>query len=218
MTVADLLGHPFGVPEPRAASLAAELERSKELGFLGPGPVVDHVRHAVPLAELLPRCALVVDLGAGGGVPGLVLLVARPDLRLVLLDSMARRCSFLRGAVANLGADERVEVAEGRAEALAREPVRRHRADVVVARSFGSPPVTAECAAGFVRVGGRIWVSEPPDDREERWPVGPLADLGLSVVGRHHGLGTTLVEISVDRECDDDVPRRDGVPAKRPRW
>src|SRR5690606_17211507 len=124
----------------------------------------------------------VLDLGSGGGVPGLVLAVRRPDLDVVLLDAMSRRCTFLEAAAAELGLAGRVRVVCERAEVAARDPELRGTFDVVVARSFAAPPVTAECAAGFLRVGGRLLVSEPPDHTgEERWPAAPLDELGLTV-------------------------------------
>jgi 16S rRNA (guanine527-N7)-methyltransferase len=101
--------------------------------------------------------------------------------------------------------------------------------DVVVARSFGPPPVVAECAAPFLRTGGVLVVSEPPvgsgrgsaiDHAElpvpnPRWPAGPLAALGLHPTGlvRNRFGYQVLHQVSV---CPERFPRRVGVPAKRP--
>src|SRR3546814_9312392 len=81
---------------------------------------------------------------------------------------MAKRCAFLREAVEALGADERVEVVEGRAEEIGRGEMRRV-VDAVIARSFGPPAATAECAAPLLRAGGLLVVSEPPEALD-RWP------------------------------------------------
>jgi 16S rRNA (guanine527-N7)-methyltransferase len=119
----------------------AVLERARDLGFLGPGPVAFHVEHA--RAYLPPLAGVVgaaLDLGAGGGVPGLVLALERPDLRWTLLDAMTRRTAFLQEAVAELGLAN-VEVRTGRAEEV---PDLRERFKAVVARGFGPPAVTAE--------------------------------------------------------------------------
>ena len=72
------------------ADLSAVLERSRELGFLGPGDVAAHVEHAAGFVEVLESVATgakVLDLGSGGGLPGLVVAVHRPDLSLTLLDA-----------------------------------------------------------------------------------------------------------------------------------
>lgn len=145
--------------------LIEELERSQRLGFLGPAPVDAHLAHARGFAvavEAPPTRFL--DLGSGGGVPGLVLAELWPGAQAVLLEAGERRCGFLREAVGRLGLDGRVAVVRQRAEEAGRSPTWRGGFDLVVARSFGPPAVTAECAAPFLRVGGRLVVSEPPAD------------------------------------------------------
>ncbi len=77
--------------------LLAVLERARRLGVLGPGPVLDHVVHAQGFIDVLadlPEGSVVVDLGSGGGIPGLVIAEARPDLRVLLLDSLERRIAL----------------------------------------------------------------------------------------------------------------------------
>lgn len=192
--------------------LITQLERSRSLGFLGPGPVEEHVRHAGGFVDALASAeGRVIDLGAGGGVPGLVVAMRRPDLELILLDAMAKRCRFLEEA---LGALElRATVVEGRAEELGRGPL-RGSAVAVVARSFGAPATTAECAAPLLTVGGRCIVSEPPE-AHDRWDAAGLATLGMRVGPRHRG-GTALQELQQVEPCPERYPRRNGVPAKRP--
>ncbi|MFM7062718.1 MAG: 16S rRNA (guanine(527)-N(7))-methyltransferase RsmG [Actinomycetes bacterium] len=217
-TVELLLGHPFGVPEPRAAALQEVLEASRELGFLGPGPAVFHVEHARLLLSLTPTVGRALDLGSGGGVPGLIVAVARPHLEVVLLDAMAKRCDFLTSSVHQLGLDGAVRVAHGRAEDLARREDLRGTCDLVTARSFGPPAATAECAAAFLRVGGRLLVSEPPEQDADRWPAGPLSELGLELSGRHADGRSTVAELCQTELAGPQIPRRDGVPARKPRW
>lgn len=195
------------------AALIAQLDRARRLGFLGPGPVEAHVRHSRAfLGALAGTTGTVIDLGSGGGVPGLVVALARPDLRLVLVDAMAKRCRFLEEAAAALAVE--VEVVEGRAEELGRSE-RRGQADAVISRSFGAPATTAECAAPLLRLGGRLIVSEPPDT-PPRWPEAGLAQLGLRAEGRRHGDGATLRVLEQVATCPERFPRRTGVPGKRP--
>lgn len=188
------------------------LERARTLGFLGPGAVEDHVDHAAAfLAALGDVNGLVVDLGSGGGVPGLVVGVDRPDLELVLVDAMAKRCRFLEWAVETLGLEARVM--EGRAETLGRGSL-RGTASAVMARSFGPPATTAECSSPLLRPGGLLLVSEPPE-AQDRWPAAGLAELGL-VAGQRVVASSTVQVLVQDGSCPDRFPRRDGVPAKRP--
>ncbi len=193
-------------------TLLAQLERSKALGFLGPGPVEDHVAHASGFLEALVGLrGRVVDLGSGGGVPGLVVAQQRPDLELILVDAMGKRCRFLEEAAHAMGGG--ITVVEGRAEVLGRGAL-RGTADVVLARSFGPPAVTAECAAPLLRVGGILLVSEPPGDTG-RWPEGGLAQLGL-VPDRRVDSTPAIQILRQVTACDERFPRRDGMPAKRP--
>lgn len=156
------------------------------------------------------------DLGSGGGLPGLPLVLHFPAVRWVLVEAGARRAAFLRRAVAALAVEDRVEVREERAEVSGRVEALRAGVDLVVTRSFGRPAVVAECAAPLLRRGGRLVVSEPPGGQDERWPPDGLAVLGLrsgpTVVS---GAGTFQVVEQVD-VCPDRFPRRVGVPAKRP--
>jgi 16S rRNA (guanine527-N7)-methyltransferase len=199
------------------AALLAVLAESQQLGFLGPGPVAAHVTHASGFVSVVRTADEVLDLGSGGGLPGLVLARAFPDTRWVLLDAMERRCRFLERAVQQLGLDGRVEVECGRAEVLARREDLRGRFPLVVTRSFGAPAVTAECAAGFLRPsGGRLVVSEPPDSAADRWPAEGLARLSLRAVERVAGPGWTVQVLELHGELEERYPRRTGVPAKRP--
>ncbi len=131
-------------------ALQRQLERSRRLGFLGPGAVEDHLEQSLVLAEVLREILsdgavdspTMLDLGSGGGVPGLVLMGLLPWSRVVLLDRSERRCEFLRSAVAALirdpgddvspdgGPSDPIEVGGGREKGPA-APYRAPSTDVV---------------------------------------------------------------------------------------
>lgn len=202
-----------------ADPLDAVLARSRELGFLGPGPVAEQRAHAEAFVGAIApiEAGLAIDLGSGGGIPGLVLALALPHLRWVLLDGMVRRTTFLEEAVQELGLTERVTVRTVRAEDAGRDPDYRSQADLVVARSFAAPAVTAECAGGLLRAGGQLVVSEPPGSSGERWPGDGLDELGQALEAVLPGPPTfaRLRQVTV---VPERYPRRVGIPAKRPRW
>lgn len=204
-----------------SSALAAVLAASRQEGFLGPGPIGDHIAHALGMARAVtapPR--RVVDLGSGGGVPGLILATSVwPDATWLLADASHRRTAFLTTAIERLHIDDRVAAWTGRAEELGRDPLHRGRHDLVMARSFGPPPVTAECAAPLLIVGGHLVVSEPPDPSVEvRWPAAGLSDLGLEAEDPPHSPGPAVTSLQQVQLCGDRYPRRTGVPAKRPLW
>jgi 16S rRNA (guanine527-N7)-methyltransferase len=201
------------------------LERSRSLGFLGPGSVRVHVDHADGFAAGLEQPpARFLDLGSGGGVPGLVLSLRWMDSEAVLLDGRERRCAFLEEAVQSLGLAERVTVVCARAEDAGRRADLRARFDLVVARGFGRPATTAECAAPFLRVGGTLAVSEPPLDDDvmvagggpsARWEPAGLARVGLAL-GRSWAQEYRYQALQQVEPCPPQYPRRTGIPAKRP--
>ncbi len=193
------------------------LERARTLGFLGPGPVEGHLEHARGFIQAVghERPRRVVDLGTGAGVPGLVLAAAWPDVRFLLVDSNERRTAFLDRALGALGWSH-VAVARARAEDVGRDPTVRGRADLVVARGFGPPAVTAECAAPLLGVAGRLVVSEPPDSDGSRWPPERLAQLGLRPSGRLEQAFSRFQVLRQEKPCPETFPRRSGTPGKRP--
>ena len=207
---------------PPDATLVEVLADAQRLGFLGPGPVADQLALAAGLGMAFESVAgvppaLALDLGSGGGVPGLVLAERWPATRWVLLDSQERRTAFLAAAVRRLGLESRIVVVRERAEVAGHDPTWRGQFDLVVARSFGPPPVTAECGAPFLRLGGWLLVADPPDraGAEARWP----AD-GIGLVGLVHGRGGSgppaWTALRQTEPCPAPYPRRTGLPAKRP--
>ena len=183
-------------------ALAEVLERSRAVGFLGPGPIDTHIEHASLFGRAVgPAECRFVDIGAGGGVPGLPMLVANPAWSAVLLDASQKRCSFLVWALGELGLTDRAEVWCGRAEVIGREARAREQFDAVVARGFGPPAITLECATPLLRPGGRIVVSEPPVKRN--WPAEGLLSLGLEQ--RQSGPGVAVFERT--GALDERVPR-----------
>jgi 16S rRNA (guanine527-N7)-methyltransferase len=242
-----------GDADSQAAGLVGVLARSRELGFLGPGPLDEQIAHSRAFGELVGEFVMrgpsvsapllhqagtpgrsgdgfpgrFLDLGAGGGLPGLVLLEAWPEATALLVDAQEKRCRFLAEALAELGWEHRAEVRCGRAEALARNADLRGSFSLVVARGFGPPPVTAECAVGFLSSPGTLAVTEPPEPLEppvppgvprERWPADGLAQLGFApaVLLRSGQAGAACLEIA--QIPAERWPRRDGVPGKRPLW
>ena len=155
------------------------LSEAQRRGFVGPGPLEPHIAQAQAFAAAVGTAPLrALDLGSGGGLPGLVLAELWPASRWTLLESQHRRGDHLRWAVNELGLGDRVVVDQRRAEDAGRDPALRATVDLVVSRSFGPPAVVAECASPFLVAGGLLVVSEPPDD-PDRWPADGLEPLGL---------------------------------------
>ena len=104
-----------------------------------------HVADALHLLPLLPQEQgyQLADVGSGAGLPGLVLAIARPDVEVVLIDALAKRCRFLSETAAALGLNN-VTVRHLRAEAAGRDKLLRAKCQVVTARAVAALPVLLE--------------------------------------------------------------------------
>ncbi len=172
-------------------ALVAALEAIQSRGAIGESSIARAIEHAEQYVRKVPATAgTLVDLGSGGGLPGLVIAARCPWLRITLVERRATRADLLRRAVHALDVTDRVTVVADDVKALAdRSPA---SFDVVTARSFAAPPITAKWASALLRSGGVLVVSEPPADDPDRWPAPMLASAGLTDLGRDEGVRTFL--------------------------
>jgi 16S rRNA (guanine527-N7)-methyltransferase len=186
---------------------------------LASGPAGDLVEDSLVLLEHLGDARRLVDVGSGGGLPGLPLQIARPDLEVTLIEADEAKAAFLVRACAELGLSG-VDVVARRAEAVGRDAGYRERFDVAVARAVAPMPVLAELCLPLVRVGG--WLLAQKTEREEvASSLRAIELLGGSLVAvlpapskaRRSG---TVVAISKVRPTPSEYPRRPGIPARKP--
>jgi len=142
--------------------------------------VLAHVADSLVALELsdVRSARTIADLGAGAGFPGLALAVALPAAQVALVESVARKCDFIRAAAAAAGLTN-VEVVAERAEAWSAGLGTR---DLVTARALAPLAVLAEYAAPLLREGGVLvaWKGRR-DAEEERDGAAAAAELGLAV-------------------------------------
>lgn len=178
-----------------------------------------HLLNCAVIGGLIPSGASVTDVGSGAGLPGIVLAVARPDLTVVLVESLARRTDFLTEVVADLGLDN-VSVVRIRAEDAV-DTVRP--ADVVTARAVAPLDRLAAWCLPLTRVGGRLLAlkgaSAGDEVVEHRAAVARLG--GAEPVVRTCGMGlldapTTVIEVVRERNVTP-APRqaRSGGSARK---
>jgi 16S rRNA (guanine527-N7)-methyltransferase len=186
-------------------------------GLIGPREVPRlwdrHLLNCALVGPLVPEGASVADLGSGAGLPGLVLAIARPDLRVSLIEPMARRVAFLYEACADLGLGS-VEVVRGRAEECP------SRFDVVTARALAALPKLLGWGMPLVAEGGQLLAMkgssaavEMADSAAEldRW--GARAEVVTSSVP---GSSVTTV-VRVVREVDSGIGWRSANARRRGR-
>lgn len=168
-------------------ALLAALTAIAERGAIGERSLPVAIAHAEQFVAAIPADARrVVDLGSGGGLPGLVVAVRRPTLHVTLVERRARRADLLRRAVRSLELGTRVTVVDTDVAAVAHQHPRAF--DAVTARSFAAPAITARWASALLRTGGLLVVSEPPEDDPERWPASLMEQCKLVDLGRDQGI------------------------------
>jgi 16S rRNA (guanine527-N7)-methyltransferase len=189
-----------------------------EWGLLGPREIDRlwdrHLLNCGVVAELMEPGERVADIGSGAGLPGLALAIAKPDLDIVLIESMLRRTEFLRMAVTELGLD--VGVVRGRAEdAGARQSI--GECDAVVSRAVAPLDKLTRWSMALLRPGGRMLAikgERAPDElREYRRVMTSLgaADVRVVECGVKHLSPPTTVVVA---RRDKPVPVR-GVRRRR---
>jgi len=164
------------------------------------------------------------DLGSGGGLPGIPLALALPDVRLTLIEAVGKKCAFLQDVVAELGLTERVEVACARSEELAAtDRPGRESYVVVLAKAVGPLAVVVELAAPLLRGGGLLVVSKTAAAAEREAAAGEAAGSACGLARRRlvaltssplpGSVGVVFEKVAATPER---FPRRPGMAAKRP--
>jgi 16S rRNA G527 N7-methylase RsmG len=162
--------------------LVEALADQQRLGVLGTSPA-EAIAHSDRFVAALADAGRVLDLGSGAGVPGLVIAVRRPSLRVTLLDARERRTDRLARIVHRLGLTDRVEVVCARADAAARQADLAGSFEAVTARSFGGPVAVLTASRPFLAVGGRLVVSDPPA-AGARWSIDEVVRAGFRPLAR----------------------------------
>jgi 16S rRNA (guanine527-N7)-methyltransferase len=162
-----------------------------------------------------------VDVGSGGGLPALVLAIALPETLVVALESVNKKCDFIRRAAATLGL-ENAEVECARAEDYGRGRG-RERFDVAVARAVAGLPVLAELCLPLVRVGGTLVAMKGAISNQEcmegEKAIAILGGEEASVVPVEPFSGAEnrcLVVARKRTRTPGSFPRRAGVPERKP--
>ncbi|KXZ55567.1 hypothetical protein GPECTOR_2g1116 [Gonium pectorale] len=163
-----------------------------------------------------------VDVGTGAGLPGMVLAAARPQWKVTLLDSLRKRCDFLREAAARAGLSN-VDVVWCRAEEGGHRPELRQAYDVAVARAVAEARVLAELCLPFVRVGG-LWLAAKGPDPEAEVTAAASAirqlggrQLALERVESYSSEGQrTALLVAKSGPTPQRFPRAPGTPGKKP--
>ena len=179
-------------------------------------------RHVLDSLTLVPvissvKADTIIDVGSGGGLPGIPLAIATPDSRFVLLEATGKKAAFLQEAVTRLEL-KNVRVVSERAETAATHGS-AHRAafDVVIARAVGPLPVLLELTIPFARVDGMVAaIKGGRASIEVEDSADALVTLRLEVLEQHRTETGTIVLVRKNKATPREYPRRPGEPKRRP--
>lgn len=211
----------------RYAELLSGYREANVIGTRDFGSIVlDHVLDSLScfLCGPLNEANTLVDVGSGGGLPGLPIAIVRPDLNVTLVEATGKKARFLSRAVDELGLTN-VLISNARVEDVSRQEGHRGGYDVATARALARLSVLAEYCMPLLRVNGRVISMKGRLDDEELAEVGrALKELGgevenvtrvplLPEVGEKE---RRLVVLRKTRGTPAKYPRSVGVPAKKP--
>ncbi len=209
------------VDESTRARLVAyldELERwNQRINLTAVPPERSWDKHVGEVLTLLDACnpqpgARVVDVGAGGGVPGIPMALLRPDLRVTLIESDTRKGGFLTH-VAGMLSLAQVDVIAERAEDVARRDGVRESFDLAASRAVAPPAVMCELSLPLLRVGGQVAALVGDAERAAQASA-RAAELCGGGEPRAAPGGVLLIDKT--RPTPDEYPRRAGAPSRRP--
>jgi 16S rRNA (guanine527-N7)-methyltransferase len=199
-----------------AAYGAMLLEANRKVnltGAKGADALVPHVLDALTLADDVRES--LVDVGSGGGLPGIPLGLAT-GARVLLVEPTAKKAAFLERALRECGLAG--EVIAERAEVVARETRFREQFAFATARAVSRASTVAELTVPFLRIGGRALLQrgdEEPMERQALEDAAPMLGAALVDVRQLDGNRRVLVLEKI-RPTEQRFPRRNGVPEKRP--
>ena len=183
------------------------------------GSAAPLVEDALVLLDFLGDAKRIVDVGSGGGLPGLALKLVRSELEMTLIDSDQDKAAFLVQAAARFQLRD-VEVVGRPAEDVGRDPRYREAFDCAVARALAPMAVLVELCLPLVRVGGRLLAQKTQREdvagatRAIEMLGGQLDEVAPARSGARSA-GTVVVVRKVTA-TPDAYPRRPGIPRRKP--
>jgi len=170
---ASEIGAPLSEPQVRDFEVyLAELKKwNKKINLTSLREDLDIIiKHFIDSLTPLPLLCLgsfVLDLGSGGGLPGIPMKIARPDIRLLLLDATGKKVSFLNHMI-RLLKFKNTRALQQRAESQMFQDVMAGHLDAVVARAFGATDKTLEAGRPYLKTGGKLILMKGPRWEEEK--------------------------------------------------
>ncbi len=185
--------------------------------------VIKHFLDSLSAVRSIPPDLIkLIDVGAGAGLPGLPIKLARPEISLTLLEATRKKCDFLKAVIDDLGLSN-VQVINARAEEAGQREEHREQYDIAIARALAEMPTLIEYLLPLVQVGGLALAQKSKEaEKETQRATAAIATLGgrlrevLPVVVPELNESRYLVIVEKIAGTPEKYPRRTGVPSKKP--
>ncbi len=179
-----------------------------------------HIKDSLESLKFLPEKIInIIDVGSGGGLPGIVWAVCRPDLKITLIDSVGKKCRASQNIIDELNLAN-IKVICSRSEDFARD--NREKFDLACARAVADAGVTAELLSPLVKIGGKLLtfkgakLSEELEKIHGRWEFLGLSEPVINHYGGEDSAKSILIWDKISK-CPKIFPRKSG-DAKNNFW
>ena len=177
-----------------------------------------HFADSILPEKLIKNNASVIDVGTGAGFPGIPLIIARPDIKLTLMDALQKRITFLETVCKELGLT--VPCVHARAEEAGKHPVFRAQFDVALSRAVASASQLTELTVPFLKQNGVSLMYKGPQAKEELKAAGnalhKLMSRGKIVNFDAEWGKRRVIMVEKNAPTPDMYPRASGIMKKKP--
>ncbi|MFC1906055.1 16S rRNA (guanine(527)-N(7))-methyltransferase RsmG [Chloroflexota bacterium] len=185
------------------------------------------IKHFLDCLTLIPYVKLnkgtqVIDIGSGGGFPGIPLKISYPDIELALIESTGKKAQFLKHLLSALEIDG-VEVIQGRAEEIASHPKYREQYDIAIIRAVGTLSTVLELTLPFCKIGGLSISFKKAGIDDEIKHAQNISEILGGLFDSTHEINKSifpdkrqLVFFRKVSPAPSKYPRKPGIPSKRP--
>ena len=177
------------------------------------------------IPDPIPEPLSLIDIGSGGGFPGIPLKIMFPNIEITLLEATKKKCVFLSHICKELNLNN-IQVIHNRAEELSHDDDFRNQFDIVTSRALAPTSTLVELTAGLCRIGGNIiaWKSINSSNLSDAERVlQTLTSKPTQGMIREHlvtvpeiQFDQCLVQITKEHDIASTYPRQNGIPKKRP--
>ena len=203
------------------AQLLADCKRARLTGTRGADEIYNlQILDCIESLKYLPESGQVIDVGTGGGLPGIVWAVYRPDLKITLLDSINKKCEAVQEIINALGLSN-VKIICSRSEDFARS--NREAFNLAGAKALASAGVTAELLSPLVKLNGHVItfkgekVHDEISEVNDKWLKLGLSKPELNFYDEANSSKCLVVWQKV-KPCPKEFPRRTGLASTKKFW